>query len=100
MQTKAIVSRLLQGCESFMHLSRLQALREVSEAAVAGNRLSLSTLAEGTRRKTARRHRIKCVDRLLGNQNLHRERQAIYRTLAYRWLSDLPQLLIVVDWSS
>lgn len=100
MQTEAIVSRLLQGCESFMHLSRLQALREVSEAAVAGSRLSLSTLAEGTRRKTARRHRIKCVDRLLGNQNLHRERQAIYRTLASRWLSDLPQLLIVVDWST
>jgi hypothetical protein len=37
---------------------------------------------------------------LIGNVHLHHERLAVYRALAHCWLSDLPQLLIVVDWSS
>ncbi|MBI4986021.1 MAG: transposase, partial [Rhodocyclales bacterium] len=100
MQTDRIVSRLLDDCVPFMHLARWRALCDVCRSAVCGSWLSLSTLACGTPRATALRHRIKCVDRLLGNSNLHRERRSVYRALAQRWLSDLPQLLIVVDWST
>jgi len=83
-----------------MHASRWQALRDVSDAAVDGASLSLTGLALRTIRQTALRHRVKCVDRLLGNAHLSIERQALYAALARRWLSGLPQLLIVVDWSS
>lgn len=100
MQANRIVSRLLEGCLPFMHTARWRALCDVCQAAVFGNWLSLSMLACGMGRATALRHRIKCVDRLLGNRNLHQESLAVYRALAHRWLSDLPQLLIVVDWSS
>lgn len=100
MQTNRIVSRLLEGCVPFMHAARWHALCDICEAAVCGNELSLSRLACGTPRAIALRHRIKCVDRLLGNRTLHQERQAVYQALAHRWLSDLPQLLIVVDWST
>lgn len=100
MQTHRIVARLLDCCAQFMHAARCQALCEVCTAAVCGSWLSLSALACGTQRATALRHRVKCVDRLLGNAHLQGERLAIYRALAHRWLSNLPQLLIVVDWSS
>lgn len=100
MQTNRIVSRLLEGCVPFMHAARWRTLCDICEAAIRGNGLSLSRLACGTARAIALRHRIKCVDRLLGNRILHRERQVVYQALAHRWLSDLPQLLIVVDWSS
>jgi hypothetical protein len=100
MQTHRIVARLLDCCAPFMHCARLRALYDVSSSAVSGSWLSLSSLACGTSRATALRHRIKCVDRLIGNTHLRDERQAVYRALAHRWLCDLPQLLIVVDWSS
>lgn len=90
MQTNRIVSRLLEGCVPFMHAARWHALCDTCEAAVCGNALSLSRLACGTPRAIALRHCIKCVDRLLGNRTLHRERQPAYQALAHRWLSDLP----------
>jgi hypothetical protein len=83
-----------------MHAGRWRALHDIAGAAVRGAWLSLTALALGTTRATALRHRVKCVDRLLANVHLRAERQAIYAALARRWLSGLPQLLIVVDWSS
>ncbi len=100
MQTERIVEQLLQSCGQFMHAGRVRALRDVCQAAVLGSALSLSVLACGLGRRTTLRHRVKCVDRLLGNAHLGQERAAVYRSLAASWLSDLPQLLIVVDWSS
>jgi hypothetical protein len=100
MQTQAIVTRLLQCCAPLMHQARWQALRDVAVSAVCGRALTLSSLALGTLRATSLRHRVKCVDRLLANAHLESERLDAYRALAHEWLSGLPQLLIVVDWSS
>lgn len=100
MQTEFIVSRLLRCCEPLMHAARWQALCDVAVSAVNGSALTLSALALGTLRHATLRHRVKCVDRLLANAHLDIERTAVYRALAHAWLSRLPQLLIVVDWSS
>ena len=100
MQTQAIVSRLLRCCVPLMHAARWQALRDVAVSAVGGKALSLTAPALGTTRATSVRHRVKCVDRLLANPHLERECIDAYRALAHEWLSGLPQLLIVVDWSS
>lgn len=100
MQTQAIVAQLLKCCEPIMHAARWQALHDVSVAAVIGKPLSLTGLALGAARPTSVRHRVKCVDRLLGNPHLKDERIAAYAALANMWLSGLPQLLIVIDWSS
>ena len=100
MQTQAIVSRLLRCCAPLMHAARWQVLRDVAVSAVCGRALTLSSLALGTVRATSVRHRVKCVDRLLANAHLESERIEAYGALARAWLSGLPQLLIVVDWSS
>ena len=100
MHANHIVARLLGGVQSLMHASRWRALHDVSNAAVSGASLSLTSLALRTNRTTMLLHRVKCVDRLLGSIHLSIERQAIYAALARQWLSGLPQLLIVVDWSS
>ena len=100
MQTQAIVSRLLQCCAPLMHATRWQVLRDVVVSAVGGRALTLTALALGTMQATSVRHRVKRVDRLLANPHLERERIDAYRVLAHAWLSGLPQLLIVVDWSS
>lgn len=100
MHASRIVARVLDGVQDLMHASRWRALHDVAAAAVSGAALSLTYLALRTTRATTLRHRVKCVDRLLGNTHLSAERQAVYAALARRWLSGLPQLLIVVDWSS
>ena len=97
MQTQVIVSRLLQCCVPFMHAARRRALHDVATAAVCGKSLALTALALGTTRDTNLRHRIKCVDWLLANSHVDKERVEAYRALALEWLSGLPQLLIVVD---
>ena len=99
MQTQAIVSRLLQCCLPFMHAARWRALHDGATAAVCGKSLTLTALASGTTRDIHMRHRVKCVDRLLANAHLDKERVEAYHALAHQWLSGLPQLLIVADWS-
>ena len=100
MQTQAVVAQLMKCCEPIMHAAGWRALHDVSVSALSGRALTLTGLALGAARDTAVRHRVKCVDRLLGNTHLKEERIAAYAALARAWLSGLPQLLIVIDWSS
>jgi hypothetical protein len=68
-------------------------------AVVLGAALSVSAIALGVRSATGYRHRIKSVDRLLGNAALHAVRSSLYGALAARWLCGVRQLLLVIDWS-
>ena len=60
---------------------------------------SLSAIALRLGGGATLKHRLKSVDRLLGNTGLHLAWVELYRCIALRWLEDLPQILIVVDWS-
>ena len=100
MHTQNIVTQVMQCCLPLMHAARWCTLRDVVTASVNGHALSLVALAVGTPRVTTVRHRVKCVDRLLGNCHLSVHRFDLYAALARQWLTGLPQLLIVVDWSS
>lgn len=100
MHTPTIVTQVMQCCLPLMHAARWRALHDVAVSAVNGQALSLVALALGAPRETCVRHRVKCVDRLLGNDHLEAHRIDLYAALARQWLTDLPQLLIVVDWSS
>jgi hypothetical protein len=77
----------------------VQALRAAVLSLVLGGALSLSGIARRLRGPVAMRHRVKRIDRLLGNSALWESRCAVYRAVSERWLVDLKQLLIVVDWS-
>lgn len=99
MHTATIVAQVMQCCFPLMHAARWRALHDVAVSAVNGYALGLVALAVGTPRTTKVRHRVKCVDRLLGNIHLEAHRFELYAALARQWLTGLPQLLIVVDWS-
>lgn len=100
MHTPTIVAQVMQCCLPLMHAARWCALRDVVVSSVNGHALGLVALAVGTPRTISVRHRVKCVDRLLGNTHLKAHRFDLYAALARQWLTGLPQLLIVVDWSS
>lgn len=99
MHASSIITQVLGCCLCGIHEKRAQALRAAVLALVMGAALSLSGIARRLDCLVAMRHRIKRVDRLLGNRALWASRWALYRALAERWLGGLRQFLIVVDWS-
>lgn len=82
-----------------MHAKRACALPRATAGLLHGGITSLSTIALSLGGGIALKHQLKSVNRLLGNTGLHLARGELYRCIALRWLEDLPQILIVVDWS-
>lgn len=99
MHAGTIVARVLGPCLHGLHAKRSAACQRAVVAVVFGAALGLSAIALGLRSTTAYRHRIKCVDRLLGNAVLHAARESLYAALAARWLTGVRQVLLVIDWS-
>ena len=99
MHAKTIVARVLGPCLGSIHIKRARALMRATTALVRGGITSLSAIALRLDANTTLKHRLKSVDRLLGNTALHQQRCEIYRALAQHWLEDVTQILVVVDWS-
>jgi hypothetical protein len=99
MHAEHIVARVVGPCLHGLHAKRAAACQRVVVAVVLGAAPSLSAIALGIRAGTRYRHRVKSVDRLLGNAALHAVRTELYAALAARWLTGVRQLLLVIDWS-
>lgn len=99
MHVETIVSRILGPCLAGLHAKRAQALQRTVAALLTGGVLSLSALALAIRSPTHYKHRLKSVDRLLGNSALHWARCSLYAAVASRWLDGVERVLLVVDWS-
>lgn len=99
MHAEGIVTRILEPCLRGIHAKRAAALTRAIGAVLRGGTVSLSAVALHLAPGIAFRHRLKSVDRLLGNPVLHRVRTELYRRLAHFWLKDVRHWLIVVDWS-
>jgi ribosomal protein L34 len=100
MHAQAIVARVLGGCLAGMHEKRAAALQRAAVGLLIAGMATLSAIALRLAGPTCLKHRIKSVDRLLGNVGLQREREALYGELSRQWLPGLAQVLLVVDWSS
>ena len=94
---------LLQGwfernC-SFSHRARRGALLRAVAALLRGGTLTLSQLGRSMHGALRTKHKIKCIDRLLGNAHLHRERLSFYQTMAHWLLVGNLRPVVLVDWS-
>lgn len=99
MHANRIVARVLNPCLRELHAKRGAALQRSVAAVLLGGALNLSSIALAMAGAVGLRHRVKSVDRLLGNGGLQEARAGIYGRLAHLWLCGLPQVLLVVDWS-
>jgi len=89
---------LAQHCPE-IHKKRLNSLMAATSALLEGDTLSLTGLGRHIAGKTATKHSIKRIDRLLGNAGLHRERLALYRWHARNLCGLNPMPVILIDWS-
>src|SRR5690606_8277741 len=81
-----------------MHALRSRVLLCAVEAMIHGRRLTLMDLARSWPGAERIRAPLKALDRLLGNQHLHAERECIYKAMT-RWLVRSRHPIILVDWS-
>lgn len=96
---KLLFAALVEGCP-FIHENRINAVFDVSMALRDSQNLSLSQMGRSLKGPSAIKHKIKKVDRLEGNVNLHEELDSLYRALSSYVLSYLSQdtsLPIVID---
>ncbi|MBL6751836.1 MAG: IS4 family transposase [Nevskia sp.] len=99
MHATAVLQKLRRRSIPSIHLKRLNSLVAMVASALSGGRLTLSSLGRGLPGDTSVRHRIKRVDRLLGNSHLQQERLLFYRLLCDLLIGAQPQPILIVDWS-
>ena len=99
MHTVRFVNHWLERKCSFMHQARAWSLSRTVGGLLRGGKLSLTHLGRSLVADSYEKHRIKSVDRLLGNRHLHAERIEVYAALARELLSDTPTPVLVVDWA-
>ena len=99
MHAVRFVNKWLERKCSFVHRARARVLARTVGALLQGGKLSLTHLGRWLPGSGYEKHRIKSVDRLLGNGHLHRERVAVYRELAHEVLAGSPRPVLVVGWS-
>ncbi len=79
MHASQIVSRVLEPCLAQLHCKRRSSLVRAILGLLNSAIGSLCGIALGLQRSTGFKHRIKSVDRLLGNVDLHAQRDELYR---------------------
>lgn len=62
-----------------IHKKRLRSLILATKAVLDGSDLTLTKIGRALDTDTTVKHAIKRIDRLLGNRNLHREKESIYK---------------------
>lgn len=90
--------KLADGFE-FLHAKRQAALWRTVEALARGGRLWLTALGRDMRGPAQEKHRIKAVDRLLGNPAIHAGLPRLNRALAHFLLRRIARPVLLVDWT-
>ncbi|HEX7856923.1 MAG TPA: IS4 family transposase [Sphingobium sp.] len=99
MRVGRMVRQLFGGGMGFVHGSRLKAFLRVVEGVLKARRLTPATVGRNISGRLRPKHGIKCIDRLLGNNRLWREREPLFRALATRLLARCSRPVILVDWT-
>ena len=89
------VTILLEKCLADLHAKQRDSIQLAVNAALSGGDLSLSGLSQCMPCRTALRHRIKRMDRLLGNLKIQRARPRLYGEVARSWLDGIDHPLLV-----
>jgi hypothetical protein len=99
MRVAKMVRQVLEGCSSVVHAARLAAVIKIVDGIVSAGRLSPATIGRNLHSAARPKHGIKCVDRLLGNSHMVKDRLFIFLALAHHLLKGCARPVILVDWT-
>jgi hypothetical protein len=99
MRAVSILRRWLSPTLNFVHAARLVSLWTAVVGLVESRKASITAIGRASGRRAYPKHRIKAVDRLVGNPRLHAELSGIYAASARLLLGSVKQVIVVVDWT-
>jgi hypothetical protein len=91
-------NRLSKSC-SKIHITRLGSLMNAVEGLIHSSKLTLVSIGRYLSGDSFVKHKIKQIDRLLGNPYLYSEKSIIYSSLAALLIAPYSRPIILVDWS-
>jgi DDE family transposase len=95
-----IIKAAMETSCDFIHENRLAALLDAAQALQYSNNLSLTAIGRKLAGESAIKHKIKKIDRLVGNKHLHNELGDLYKGLSdfvFTYISQDKKLPIVID---
>lgn len=98
MRAEHMIRQVLATATTEIHRARLKALSVIALALIRGGEVALSALGHAVSERSPKRG-IKRVDRLLGNQLLHRELDSIYQAIARYVIRGARRPVILLDWT-
>ncbi|MGH9625887.1 MAG: IS4 family transposase [Bryobacteraceae bacterium] len=99
MHTLPVLHKFFRHAFPEIHATRLEALAVAVDAVCQGARVSITAMGRGLNSPARIKHRVKRMNRLVGNRLLTAERERFYRAMTWRLIASTPQPVILVDWS-
>jgi hypothetical protein len=99
MHAVAVLHKHLQKAVPSIHRTRLQALMAAVDAVLCGAQVSITSLGRSLSNAAFVKHKIKRMDRLIGNTRLCQDRWGLYAALTQWLVRGLPHPIILIDWS-
>jgi Transposase DDE domain len=100
MQAVQLLHKFVKKSCPQIHTNRINALFIAVAALIVVGKLSLSGLGRSLTTGAKVKNNIKRIDRLLGNKNLHIEKDNIYDVVTKLIIASTKKPPIIVDWSS
>ena len=91
MNARQVLSKCLFLVTPLMHKTRRQSLFSAIESSMSGGSLSITGLGRNIDNNAKEKHKIKRVDRLCSNTNLHGDIELIYTRMAYLLVGKMSQ---------
>ena len=82
-----------------MHTKRLAALCDAVKSSLMGAKISITDLGRHITGNAYTKHKIKRMDRLVGNGHIAYERESVYGVIASLLLKNITRPIILIDWS-
>lgn len=99
MPARQVCQKFFRGALAPFHQYRQNALLDATTALTRGASLTLTSIGRYLPGSAQVKHKIKRVDRLLGNTELHNDIPMIFRNITSLLTRQLSWCVIAIDWS-
>lgn len=99
MHTMPVLQKFFADSLPQVHAYRLNAVTVAVDAVAQGAQVAITSMGRSLTSATRTKHRVKRMDRLVGNRLLGAERDQFYQAMIDRLLVGSRQPIILIDWS-
>lgn len=99
MPARTLCHKFFKDILAPLHFYRQKTLIDATSAVINGASLTLTSIGRHLPGNASVKHKIKRVDRLLGNRHLHREISTIFQRVTQHITRNMSRVVILIDWS-